>query len=349
MILSPSYLILMLTNQCNLACSYCYLGSQKKKADMSKKTIDQILNQILSLVNKDQNSLHVQLTGGEPFLVPHLVEYAAQKTREIFPSASIGIQTNATLMNDDVIDIIQRFNLKTGISLDGEPPVQEAQRGKAAATFKGIHLMEQRNIPFNVTTVVTKANADKLYRLVLLLGSFSMAQGIGLDPLVLKGNSKKIRVFQAKPIQIKAAIKNMVKALNMVNTHRLKPLVIREMEKLKTVKEKNNSTPFCHGAIGQSLAVTPEGKLFPCSQTAYDPDFYLGTLDHPESGKNSLDLGVYGLNHQSQDMCTDCNLNKSCPGDCPSRLYYNQNDTPELVCTIYQAFSTALESCNEII
>jgi len=334
----------MLTNRCNLACSYCYLGSHKKKVaygsgmDMSKIFIDQALD----LVDKDQTSLHVQLTGGEPFLVPHLVEYAAQKTREKFPDAGIGIQTNATLMNDEAIDIIKRFNLKVGISLDGDPPVQEAQRGKAAVTFEGIHLMEQKNIAFNVTCVVTAANADKLHRLVLMLGNFPMARGIGLDFLVLKGYADKNAILQAESAQIKSGIKNMLAAFDMVNANRQTPLVIRELEKIKEIKKKNRSTPFCHAAIGQSLAVTPDGRLFPCSQTAYDHKFYLGTLDHPELPEHFLEFEAYGLNRTVRDMCTDCNLNKACPGDCPSRLYYNQNDSPGLVCMTYQTFYQAL-------
>ena len=85
MIPSPQYLILMLTNRCNLSCSYCYLGRHKKRADLVHGTAHDIVNdtgmdmskttidQALTLVDKDQKSLHVQLTGGEPFLVPHLV------------------------------------------------------------------------------------------------------------------------------------------------------------------------------------------------------------------------------------------------------------------------------------
>lgn len=350
MISSPRYLILMLTNQCNLSCSYCYLGSNRKKAkmgmDMSQNTIDQALG----LVGKDQNYLHVQLTGGEPFLVPDLIEYAAQKTREIYPDASIGIQTNATLLNDKAINIIQRFNLKTGISLDGEPPLQEAQRGKAAATFKGLHLMEQRKVPFNVTCVVTAANVDKLHRLVLLLGGFSMAKGIGLDFLVLTGNAKKYSVLKAEPDQINSSIKNMLAALNMINAGRQTPFVIRELEKLKAIKAKNSATPFCHAEIGQSLAVTPEGKLFPCSQTAHDSKFYLGTLDNfKEEPNKPQDLfsqpRAGGLNRLSQisgPLCMDCPLKTACPGDCPSRIYYNQTDTMQLICIAYQVFYKSL-------
>ena len=278
-------------------------------------------------------------------LVPHLIEYASKKARQLCPDVSIGLQTNASLMDEKAIKLIKKFGLQTGVSLDGDLSVQESLRGKAGATFKGLHLLEKNKVPFNVTTVVTKANADKLHRLVLLLGGFSMARGIGLDPLVLKGNAKKNAVLQAGHAQIKLGIKKMLQALDMVNAFRQIPLVIREMEKLRQKRGKEDFTHFCHAALGQSLAVTSDGKLFPCSQTANDLKFYLGTLDHPESWKHSLELGSYALNHASGDMCADCSLNKSsCPGDCPSRLYYNQNDSPGLACTIYQTLASHMDT-----
>ncbi len=339
----PSYLILMLTNKCNLSCSYCYLGNNKAKKESGMDMPKVFIDRAILLLDSDQKSLHVQLTGGEPFLVPGLVEYASFKIREKYPNASIGIQTNATLINDKAINIIEKFKLKLGISLDGEPPLQESQRGKANDTFKGLHLLEQRKIPFNITTVVTKENADKLHRLVLMLGNFTMARGLGLDCLVLKGKALENSVLKADPDQIKSGIKNMVQALKMVNASRNIPLVIRELGKLNKIKQKHGTRFFCNGAMGNSLAVTPQGMLYPCSQTAFDPKFFLGALD-PVKPDSVLSLNLsskledYILNRRTKEKCNNCDLNTQCPGDCPSRLYYNGKDGDELICTIYRSF-----------
>jgi uncharacterized protein len=98
MIPSPVYLILMLTSKCNLKCRYCYLGSHAdtlKKNQMSLKTIDHALG----LAAKGKTFFHVQISGGEPLLVPHLIEYVSKKARQIRSDVSIGLQTNATLMD----------------------------------------------------------------------------------------------------------------------------------------------------------------------------------------------------------------------------------------------------------
>ena len=358
----PAYLILMLTDQCNLSCRYCYLGQNRKPLgkgrDMEFSTIDQALD----LIVQDQRPFHLQLTGGEPFLVPRLVAHAAQRIRQAIPSATIGIQTNATCLDGVAIDLIQKFNLEPGISLDGDPPVQEALRGRAAQTFKGMALLEKSGIPFNVTTVVSAFNAETLHRLVLVLGGFSMARGIGLDLLVVKGDALRDSLLPAEPAQIRSGIQQMRGALATVNKGRTIPLVIRELEKIRKSQSQSRPRTFCHGALGQSLAVTPDGNFFPCSQTAYDPRFFLGSLGRAGSWSRVGLLKPGGLNRtlwsvvqgqsQSQDRrdifngcdsfknrCMTCSLDGFCPGDCPSRLYYNRDRRPDAVCSLYQALA----------
>ncbi|WDP91033.1 MAG: hypothetical protein HUN04_15555 [Desulfobacter sp.] len=82
-------------------------------------------------------------------------------------------QAGGTLLDETAVDIIREFDLKPGVSLDGDPPVQEALRGGAAKTFKGLARLEKYRVPFNVTTVVSSDNVDSLHRLVMVLEAIS--------------------------------------------------------------------------------------------------------------------------------------------------------------------------------
>jgi uncharacterized protein len=305
---------------------------------MSLDTIDRIFE----LRNIDKNTRHIQITGGEPFLVPHLIEYTALKAKKHCPDATLAIQTNATLMDEGSFNLIKDFGINIGISLDGEPLLQKEQRGKAAATFRTLHSMEDKQIPFNITTVVTSQNIDKMHRLVLMLGAFSMARGVGLDPLVIKGRAKDGSVAIANQSKIATGIGKMIAALDLVNQNRKIPLVIREMEKLKKEKSGLCSSAFCQAAIGQSLAITPGGELFPCSQTAYDNDFLLGTLDNIDTVNLSSLLESCHLRQSFQ--CQHCDLDLQCPGECPSRLYYNNDGGRMFACTLYQSLAVSIKS-----
>ena len=180
------YLILALTTHCNLACAYCYAGDLKQHEDMAPE----IIQQALSFAGCDDEPFHLQLTGGEPTLVPNLIETAAKTAEAAGNCSGMAIQTNATCLNEALLEMLQHYDVQVGVSIDGPPDIQNAMRGRAAQTLQGLQILEAAKIPFNVTTVVTQANAAYLDQLVLMLAGFSMVRGIGLDLLVTKGRAK---------------------------------------------------------------------------------------------------------------------------------------------------------------
>jgi uncharacterized protein len=96
---------------------------------------------------------------------------------------------------------------------------------------------------------------------------------------------------------------------------------------------------FCHACLAQSLAVNPMGELFPCGQTMGDPHFAAGTVLKPR-----LDtLGSLSDGSLCSARCNGCGLQGCCPGDCPSRLHYNRNKNPRLVCDLYQTLLKSVE------
>ncbi len=337
----PSYLILMLTGACNLDCSYCYLGDNKDQKSMDERLIDRSIG----LAASSGRPFHVQLSGGEPTLVPHLIEHAAKKVRELSPGSTIGLQTNATLLDHEIAGMMDRFQIDVGISLDGPPNVQASTRGAAPATFKGMEILERNKICFNVTTVVTRENADSLYKLPLVLGGYSRVRGIGLDLLINKGNAQKGRAGQpAEPGQLENGLKQMVQALDTVNKMRKQGLQLRELSRIKDQALGSENPCFCQAAAGKSMVVTPDGTLYPCTQTAFDPLFCLGTLDDPRPLNQGVSLKGAFLNRaKGRKDCGNCALTLNCPGECPSRLYYNRQDPVQLACVIYQTLAQSLK------
>lgn len=346
MIPAPAYLILMLTDRCNLSCRYCYLGRNKKSVQNGKEISFDLIDRAFSLWLGNKDRWRIQITGGEPFLARKALEYTAEKIRTACPDAPVSVQTNATLLNDHDADLIKRYNLEIGVSLDGGPDIQDTVRGKAADTFRGLGRLETAGIPFNVTCVVSSANADSLHRLVLALGGFSMARGIGFDLLVCKGRAMTSGIESASAEQLTTGIRKLRQALDLVNAGRSTPLVLRELEKIRAARRGIRPSAFCHAASGKSLLVTPDGDLYPCSQTAFDPAFYLGDLKDGTEGQPSKGSAGSGkrpdwptLEERAKNLCPSCSLNACCPGECPSRLHYgNAGETP-LACTLYQALA----------
>jgi len=323
------YLILAVTSRCNLSCSYCYLAAKGDGDDMA----DGVLDQALDLVDHDK-PCHIQITGGEPTLVPDKISRIAQRSRLMQVKPNLAIQTNATLLTRELGQLFKKYAFQVGVSLDGPPDIQDLQRGLASETLRGLQLLETMNIPFRVTTVVTRDNVPHLAKLALLLAGFKNSRGIGLDLLVHKGRAADNGIKPPSPTELRGGITSLIATLRAVNRHRAIPLRLREQDLLTG---RGGNRPFCRAAMGQSLAVSPDGSLFPCGQTMGDPLFFLGRVEKPEQ-KN--DAGLLTTLKLQSNHCSSCPLQGSCLGDCPSRLHYNNKvGRNALACILYKTLA----------
>jgi len=339
------YLILVLTTRCNLSCRYCYNGTPAEPADMS----DAVLKEALALTESGGIPFHVQLTGGEPSMVPALMESAVKQAGQSDLCTGIGVQTNGTCLTPALLKLFREYEIQVGVSLDGPPKINERQRGMTGETLGGLRMLEEEAIPFRVTTVVTGENAAFLDRLVLSLGGFSQVRGIGLDLLVDKGRAVvSPGIAPAGKHSLKNGITGMIHALDFVNASRRIPIRLREKdmlfkrahtETLAAGDARKTKFDFCHACRGESAAVYPDGGLFPCGQTAGDSRFSAGTVWNPLPGALTIPVSAIG----DAEKCRSCDIRAFCPGDCPSRLYYNRISDREPACELYRALWKAAD------
>jgi len=325
----PRYLVLLLTTECNLNCAYCY---REENGPVQKMTSD-LAEKGLRLAAATGRNFHVQLTGGEPCFEPELIEWIAALVRRKGWPATLGIQTNGTFLDASLVTMFKHYDIQVGVSLDGPPDFHEKLRGKPDLTIRGLKLLSDYGLPFRVTCVVTRQNVAVMDQLALLLGSFSMARGLALDLLVCKGQALKgDSVSPPSPEELKTGLKKLMQTLVWINAHSSHPIKLRELESLKQAFKRGRATMFCHGLKGEALAIHPDGRVYPCAQTVGDPYFACGTIDSPDESRLCL-LNQYNLQGK---QCNNCPLSGFCPGDCPSRLHYNNDQTSRLACVMYQ-------------
>ena len=70
------YLILAVTSRCNLKCCYCYPAARGDGDDMADDLLDQALD-----IADHGTPCHIQITGGEPTLVPDKIARIARRSR----------------------------------------------------------------------------------------------------------------------------------------------------------------------------------------------------------------------------------------------------------------------------
>ncbi|PIE68532.1 MAG: hypothetical protein CSA21_06980 [Deltaproteobacteria bacterium] len=266
-----AYLIVVLTSRCNLRCRGCLQQADSFGIDMDDLLLEKVLQRV-----DDGRTLHIQITGGEPTLVPEKIKRLASVTRDFRVRPRLSLQTNGTLLSSELLASIIDNQIEVGLSLDGPPSLQQSLRGGCDATLRGMQWLEQENIPFRITTVVSAANIEQLHRMALLVAGFACCQGIGLDLLVQRGRGTGLKLPTAKALE--AGVEKLAATIRLINRKRQQPIHLREYDLLT---RKTISTAFCYGASGKSLAITPEGKLYPCGQTLNDPRFACGTVENP--------------------------------------------------------------------
>jgi uncharacterized protein len=325
------FLVLLLTERCNLTCGYCYRAAAEKGRDLDEKH----LLQALALADHGA-PCHIQLSGGEPTLTPESIRLVGRRSRDFQRPPRLAIQTNATRLEPDLLEDFREYDFQVGVSLDGPPQLQERLRGGGNETLAGLQRLDEAAIEFRVTTVISHENATQLDRLLLFLAAFRHCRGMALDLLVPRGRAAaNPEISPPTAAELVIGLEKLAAALRLVNHSRTQPLQLREIGLLRRGR-KRPAAPFCPALSCRSLAVAPGGRIYPCAQLVGVEDFALGSLTQPQPpNPDESPLAAFRL--KDTGSCAGCRLRGRCPGDCPSRLAVNPAaGNRNLACTLWQ-------------
>jgi uncharacterized protein len=144
-------LALNVSDNCNLACDYCYLGANgRRDADrrldvlsqshacsagddglMSLETADRAVDLLFS-ESFGARELSLVFFGGEPLLNVELIEHVAVRATECARNSGRSIRlsmtTNGTLLTPRVFASLRRVGVSVLVSIDGDRPIHDAHR-----------------------------------------------------------------------------------------------------------------------------------------------------------------------------------------------------------------------------
>jgi uncharacterized protein len=131
-------IVLNVTNQCNLACGYCYEYSDDKIArteskpkymgqDVAEASIDTLFRE-----SATRPKVHVTFFGGETLLnfpvMKSSVQYARKKGAEVGKKVEFSLTTNATLLTEEIIDFLAENRVGVTVSIDGDKELHDRMR-----------------------------------------------------------------------------------------------------------------------------------------------------------------------------------------------------------------------------
>ncbi|EJO5348229.1 Cys-rich peptide radical SAM maturase CcpM [Clostridium botulinum] len=126
---------LQITQECNLRCKYCvysqdsplqrHHSNKKMNFETAKKSIDFLFNHSIG-----RSRVNISFYGGEPLLQFDLIKQCVEYAKKKFAGREVtySLTTNATLLNDDIIEYFVNNKFMITISLDGPKQIQDRNR-----------------------------------------------------------------------------------------------------------------------------------------------------------------------------------------------------------------------------
>ena len=155
---TPLFLTWEVTNRCNLRCKVCYNASANiHPSEINEAEAPSVVNAIAEC-----KPIFVNLTGGEPFLRPDIIDIAKQLKKS---GTEPQLATNGTVYNEALFLEMKSIGVKSiQVSFDGFEEAHDTIRGNGSfgRALKTLKFLIANGFLVNVGTVVTKLNYKDL-------------------------------------------------------------------------------------------------------------------------------------------------------------------------------------------
>jgi uncharacterized protein len=288
-------LVLQPTPFCNINCTYCYLPDRQSTRRMSRQTLEATYRWIFAS-GLAREPFTLLWHAGEPLVLPvawyeeALELLRAQNHREVPVLHSF--QTNGMLLDGSWCAFLRRHQAHIGVSVDGPAFLHDRHRltrrgrGTLAQVLRGIELLHEHEIPFDVITVLTSDSLDfpdELFDFYRAHGiravGFNVEEIEGphtISSLQRAGTAQRFRRFFARFVELAAGADP--------------PLSVREFE--------TSATALLWGRCGPETR-TQENR--PWAIVSVDCEGNFGTYSPELLGQASHDHGSFALGNVAAD------------------------------------------------
>ena len=349
----PITTIIKPTNNCNMVCGYCY--DAKSRPCQSKMNMKTLMNSIKkpAYFNGKGRISPFLWHGGEPLLVGlgffrEVVRIQGELEREgyLFDNA---IQTNGTLINEEIADFFNEYKFSVSLSLDGPKELNDltrlyrSGRNKSRSTFsdvlKSIALLKSKGMNPDVIVTLTKQNIGDIVEIYEFLRANKINSKF--NPLVKSGSAiEEYNTLAISPIEYREAkLKLLDFWFNDENPVHVRCL--EEMFKGAITGNLFHECSFSESCQKEFISIGVQGDVYPCPEFDGEMQFLYGNIntnDLEEILSNPLRKNLLKRAGRIKE-CQNCNNRTLCFGGCMRNAYAFTGDVmaKDPYCPAYKA------------
>jgi uncharacterized protein len=332
---------LLITQDCNLACQYCYISRNKTHLDLPVAKI--AVDYIFANSSVDEN-IDIGLFGGEPLLEFELLKEVTFmiENHPDFSKRMIEIQvtSNGTIFSRKIADFLVRHNIGLGLSCDGIPMVQNISRkypdGRPSSKIVEANL--KKAIEYLPEVMVNAVFTPMTYE--LLPESIEYFHSLGLRKIYINpdfsGNWLPAQIDNLEEVYMRIARKYISWFEN--NDPAFISLIDGKI--IVMINDGYNLNERCQ--MGKKeFAIAPNGNIFPCERLVGNGCANEHCIGDIFNGVNYRKF-CSGKNFSKpvNSVCLTCTLRKYCMNWCGCSNYFstgNYNQAGSCICASEKA------------
>ena len=329
-------LCLNIIHDCNLKCRYCfadegeYNGCRKTmSAKVGKDAIDFVIRN-----SGKRKNIEVDLFGGEPLMafdtIKEIVDYARVQEKIHNKNIRFTMTTNSTLLNDEIIDYLDKNMGNIILSIDGRKEVNDNVRIRYDGTgsydtilpkIKKMVEARDKSKTYYVRGTFTRENTDFFEDVKHFVNEGF--DEISIEPVVLPNDHElSLRESDLPTIfeQYDKLYEYMVKKYEEGNEFKFYHFNI-DLQGGPCIYKRISGC----GAGHEYVAVTPDGEIYPCHQFVGNPDFLMGDI---YSGVKNFKIvqELKDAHIYNKPTCKNCWARFYCSGGCQANNFNFNGD-----------------------